>query len=76
MKKKLFYVVDKELQGIDGFEEATGFKTISLYSAHDSDISPIGVINDVANEDSTKEAIQEYLDDNGMGDEEYEFKQL
>jgi hypothetical protein len=33
-------------------------------------------INNVSNEDKSTDVIQEYLNDNGMGDEEYEFKQL
>ena len=76
MKRKIYYVVEKELNNIDGNEEATGVKSISLYDIVNNEIVPMGTINDVANEDKSTEAIQEYLDDNGLGDEEFEFKQL
>ena len=77
--KKLYYVVNKELQDIDGVEEATGNKTISTYSTivkdgipeieHQFDI-------ELSNEDNSIEGIEDYLIDNGMGDEKFEFIQL
>jgi len=80
MKRKIYYVVEKELNNIDGNEEATGFKTISLYGIvtdfAKTDLISVGVINDVSNADKSTDVIQDYLNDNGMGDEEFEFKQL
>ena len=77
--KKLYYTVSKELQDIDGFEEATGNKTVSTYSAiikngvpeieHQFDV-------ELVNEDNSIEGIQDYLIDNGMDDETFEFIEL
>jgi len=76
MKRKLYYVVEKELNNIDGNEEATGFKSISLYDVQEGAIIPFGTINDVENTNKSTDAIEEYLTDNGYGDEEFELKQL
>jgi len=77
--KKLYYVVKKELQDIDGFEETTGHKTVSTYSAVIKDGAPeIEHQFDVelSNEDNSIEGISDYLIDNGMGDEKFEFIEL
>lgn len=76
MKRKLYYVIQKELQDIGGCEEATGFKSISLYDVQNGEIVPFATINDVSNDDSTTDAIDDYLIDNGYGDEDIELKQL
>lgn len=68
--KKLYYTVEKELQNIDGIEEATGNKTITAYSVVGGEIEKQFDV-ECLNEDNSKEAIQDYLDDNGMGDEEF-----
>ncbi len=80
MKKKLFYVVEKELQDIDGIEETTGIKTISVYSIGHKAVEGF-LMNkefdiECTNEENSEEAINDYLIDNGMSDEEYELKQL
>ncbi len=76
MKKKLYYVVEKELQGTDGFvEETTGNKTVSVYEVENNEIKKFTDL-DILVEESSLEAIQEYLDDNGYEDEEYEFIEL
>jgi len=76
MKKKLYYIVDLELQHVDGeIQETTGNKFIRVYD----------IIDNVPNRfcdleiditDNSEEAIQEYLDDNGHGDETFEFIEL
>jgi hypothetical protein len=81
MKRKIYYVVEKELNNIDGNEEATGFKSVRMYDIvkdfdGNNQLISIGTINDVSNEDKSTEAIQEYLDDNGFGDEEFTFNLL
>lgn len=68
--KKLYYTVEKELQNIDGIEEATGNKTITAYSVVGGEIEKQFEV-ECLNEDNSEEAIQDYLDDNGMGDEEF-----
>lgn len=79
MKKKLYYVVEKELSGNgddnDGVEYTTGNKTVTVYEIDDSKLSKVTDI-DLSNEDSSVEAIQNYLSDNGHGDEEFELIQL
>jgi hypothetical protein len=80
MKKKLFYVVEKELQDIDGIEETTGNKTISVYSIGHKAVEGF-LMNkefdiECTNEENSEEVINDYLIDNGMGDEEFELKQL
>jgi hypothetical protein len=71
MKKKLYYTVEKELQNIDGIEEATGNKTITTYSVVGGEIEEQFSFESL-NEDSSTEAIEDYLIDNGMGDDEFE----
>jgi len=75
MKKKLYYVVDLELQDVDGFKETTGNKYVRVY-----DLSGVGLEKfcdlEIDITDNSEEAIQEYLDDNGHGDETFEFIQL
>lgn len=75
MKKKVFYVVEFELEDIDGIKEATGHKTISMYTIEKDDLVCIGTIDCVV-EDNTLDEIEEYLNDNGFEDEEVELKQL
>ena len=31
MQKKLYYIIEKELQSVDDFEETTGHKNVSVY---------------------------------------------
>lgn len=76
MKKKLYYVVEKELQSYGDGEECTGFKSISLYSINDNVPTSMGVIDGVENETKSTDAIQIYLDDNGYEDEDFEMIQL
>lgn len=77
MKKKLFYVVTKGLTCSDNdfIEETTGWKDIQVYTIEDNEPKMFFPL-ELMNEDSTEEEIQNYLDDNGYGDDEYEFKQL
>jgi hypothetical protein len=62
MKKHLWLVVEKETRDFDGIEECTGNKTIWVYEC--------------SNEDNSEQMVQEYLDDNGHGDEEFIFHAL
>jgi hypothetical protein len=73
--KRLFYVIEKELQDIDGFEETTGRKTITCYSIVGDSMEKQFDI-DSANDDNSIDMIDGYLVENGMGDTEFELIQL
>ncbi len=76
MKKKLYYVVEKGTTvDVTGDEVVTGFKNITVYEIEDSIPSRLTVI-DCELSDSSIEEIQKYLNDNGMGDDDFEFIQL
>lgn len=66
MKKKIYYVVNKEVQDIDGFEECTGNKTVGVYMIVDNELKTIAVL-ELDNSDSSELAIKEELDENGLG---------
>jgi len=72
MKKKLYYTVEKELQDLDGFEETTGNKTITCYDMVNNEPKIFCEI-ETQNTENSEVEIQEYLDNNGYGDEEFEF---
>jgi hypothetical protein len=75
MKKKLFYVITKEVEMIGDFEETTGNKNITVYEIIDN-VPKILTMIDVSNEDNSIECIQEWLNVNGHSDETFEFIQL
>jgi hypothetical protein len=75
MKKKLYYVVDRQFEDIDGFAEATGYKDVQVYEVLNGEIEKFCYL-DLSNEDNTEEAINDYLNDNGFGDDEFELIQL
>ncbi len=63
MKKKLFYVVDLELQHVDGeIQETTGNKYVRLYEIVENDLSSLCAL-EIDITDNSEEAIQEYLDE-------------
>lgn len=71
MAKKLYYTIEKELMTIDDVQETTGFKTINVYEIEHDTPGTLCVINDVDNDYNSRKAIQEWLDDNGFGDDEF-----
>ena len=73
--RKLYYTVEKELQQVDDFEETTGFKTVTIYDI-ENNIPTKFFDLEISNDENTKEAINEYLSDNGYGDETFELIQL
>ena len=73
MKKKLYYSVTKETEVINESDECTGFKSIRMYGIQNNELDCIGTINDVNNSEISIDVIQEYLDDNGYGDDEFDF---
>lgn len=75
MGTTLYFVVEKQLESIDGFEETTGWKTITVYEIV-NDIPKMWFDFECTNSNDSTEAIQEWLDDNGFGERNYKFQQL
>ena len=75
MKRRLYYVVEKELQGQDGFEETTGNKLVTVYEVENNEVKKFFEL-DILNEDNSEESIREYLDDNGYEDEVFDLIRL
>ena len=73
--KTLYYTVEKQITNLDGIEECTGWKTISVYEIV-LDKPKLWFELDAKNEDSSENEIQEWLDSNGFEDREYEFERL
>jgi hypothetical protein len=70
MKKKLYYTVEKEVDSTG--ESLTGNKEVMVYEIVNNEPKRFFSL-DLSNEDDTQEEIQDYLDDNGYGDDEFEF---
>jgi hypothetical protein len=76
MGKKLYYTVDKELTDVgDDLYEVTGMKEITVYKIIDNEPKMFTSI-DCELTCESKGAIQDYLDDNGYGDETFELIKL
>lgn len=75
MKKILFYVVEKQLTSNGESEETTGWKTITVYEIVGNQPKIFCEI-EAELENSSKNEIQTYLDNNGLEDQEFDFKQL
>ena len=76
MKKKLYYVVELELENSDGvLYETTGNKTVYVYDIA-NDVPTLFCILEIYISDDSEEEIQQYLNDNGYGDETFEFTKL
>jgi len=73
--KKLYYTINKELKDICGVLEVTGNKTITTYSIVNNQ-PKIQFIIETQNEYNSENEINEYLDNNGMGDTEFELIEL
>jgi len=74
-KQPLYYVVEKDLQDIDGFEEATGNKNIQLYLIESNLPTVFGNVK-TTNDINSEEAIKEYFEDKDLNIDEYELKIL
>ena len=76
MNKILYYVVEKLTQDVgDDIHELTGWKTITVYTIENNKLVKFF---DIEGENSlnTEDEIQDYLDDNGYGDEDIKFVEL
>ncbi len=69
MKKKLYYTVEKEVEADDFL---TGLKNVTVYEIINNEPKKFFSL-DLSLEDNSKDEIQDYLDDNGYGDDEFEF---
>jgi hypothetical protein len=60
---KLYYVVTKQLDDVDGFEETTGWKTITVYDI-DTQAMDLVVVTEleIANSINSEERISQKLD--------------
>jgi hypothetical protein len=73
MKKTLYYTIEKETYS--GTNELNGIKLVSVYEIVDN--KPIIFTSmELTDEQNTEEEIQNYLDDNGFGDDEFIFINL
>jgi hypothetical protein len=75
MKRTLYFVIDKELRDIDGIEETTGNKTITVYEVKNNKLQK-HVDIEAANEDSSIEMINEMLVEDGEDPRDFELIQL
>ena len=74
--KKLYYTINKETNDVGGgFQEVTGNKEVSVYEIIDN-VPTLFFTLDLELSQNSEEEIQEYLDDNGFGDDTFEFIQL
>jgi hypothetical protein len=58
--KKIYYVVEKQLEDIDGFQEATGNKTITAYQILGNRMNKV-VEFDMDNTDETRDQLLDEL---------------
>jgi len=69
MNKTLYFVVEKELEDIDGLKE------INVYDMVNNKPEVFAMLEST-NDESSRDAINNYLNDNGYGDDEFELIQL
>jgi len=72
MKKKLYYSVELEIDSSGTEPFLAGMKTVNVYDIVNNKPEPFCDF-DLSLEVNTKEEIQEYLIDNGYGDDDFEF---
>lgn len=73
MKKTLYFVVEKELEDIDGVGTTNGLKEINVYDMVNNKPEVFARLEST-NDESSRDAINNYLNDNGYG--EFELIQL
>jgi hypothetical protein len=70
MNKIIYYTVEKETEIGNEEEYITGNKTITIYEIIDNKPQQLFTV-ECGNEENSKDAIQNYLNDNGMGDDSF-----
>jgi len=76
--KKLYYVIEKEVQDIDDVQECTGYKDVTVYQIIDNEPKRITTLT-LENFTDSQEEIFDWLSGNGYGDnvsDEYELVRL
>jgi hypothetical protein len=74
--EKRFYVVEKQLRGIDIFEETTGWSFVFMYDIDTQAMDMVEVCRlEIRNEDNPVSEVKQWLLENG-DDREYGFIQL
>ncbi len=74
--ENLYYVVKKQLENIDGFEETTGWKTVTTYEIDTQAMHLVEVCEiEVANSKNSEKEIQTWLDNQEI-ETEYSFIEL
>jgi uncharacterized protein YegJ (DUF2314 family) len=69
-KKKLYYTVEKEIDDNGGDDTLTGNKTITVYEIVNNEPKKLTDI-ECGTEENSKDKINDYLSDNGYGDDEF-----
>ena len=76
--KKLYYVIEKEVQDIDDVQECTGYKDVTVYQITDNEPKRITTLT-LENFTDSQDEIFDWLSGNGYGDnvsDEYELVRL
>ena len=61
--KKLYYVIEKELENIGGVEETTGYKDVRVYDFVDG-VPKLVIDINIDNSDSTLDELKSYVEEN------------
>ena len=70
----LYYTVEKQTHDVIGFEECTGWKTLTVYTI-EHNVPKVMCELEARNESSSESEIQTWLDEEG-DEKEYQFVQL
>lgn len=73
--KKLYYVVEKQLQDVEVVEETTGWKTITVYTIEKEELKKWFDL-EINNEKNNQEAIIGYIYDNDLNINEIKLIEL
>lgn len=63
MKNKIHYVVEKQLDDIDGVGTTNGLKDITLYIIKDNVLEELLYLQDQLNEESTEDIITDFIEE-------------
>lgn len=69
--RTLYYTVEKETHQVGEFEEITGYRMITVYEIENNVPTKFFSL-ETSNDENTEDAINDYLSDNGYGDETFE----
>ena len=75
MERILYYVDRPDIECVEDAEQVSGWKTVTIYTIEENVPKQFFSV-DCDLYDNPEEVIQEYLDDNGYGDETFKMVQL